>query len=82
VRVTLEGGPADGMQVTPPAWRAGPPENDRLFVTVLGGRAFALGAAPAEVMRHATGLHTYVQVGPALYIHRVRDRQHADAHAR
>jgi hypothetical protein len=78
VNVTLEGGPADGRDVTPPVWRAGPPDNAELFVIVLGLRAWALGAAPPEVMRRARGLETYVRVGPGLYIHRPEHEQPSD----
>jgi hypothetical protein len=55
----LAGGDAAGQLVEAPVPVIGGPADSVIWVTVVDGRAYAVGAAPDDVMRRAPGLTRY-----------------------
>jgi hypothetical protein len=55
----LAGGSAAGMLVEAPVPIVGGPADEVIWVTVVDDLAYALGAAPYDVMRRAPGLTRY-----------------------
>jgi hypothetical protein len=55
----LSGGDADGMTLHVPVSRQGGTPDAVIWVAVVDGTAYAVGAAPRGVMRFASGTQTY-----------------------